>query len=364
MSRVTEEGAAVPVDRPASASDERIVTILVPVTGDPDNLADLYREYSAPLRDEGREFEFIFIAAPSCAMRIRDIERLVAAGEPVRGLVAQTVSEATLLRVGASAARGDAIITLPAFHRVEAPALLLLLRRLDEGADFVVARRWPRRDAWVNRVQGWVFHWITKTLRGERLNDVSSGVHALRRDVINDLPLYGDLFRFLPILALGAGFNVAEVDTPQHPADRRARLYRPGVYVRRMLDVMGLFFLVRFTEKPLRFFGLVGASGLLTGSVILLVLFVERLLGKGVADRPLMIIGVLLLVLGVQAIGLGLVGEIIVHLHIRRSRRYRVLGAADVSQRVTPASLASISDNGARETPVRDRAKLDEPTHR
>lgn len=343
MSRVTDAPGAATFDRPKIEPDERIVSILIPVTGEPDDLGALYREYSAPFRDQGTNFEFIFIAAPSCSMRIPELEPLIEAGEPVRGLVAQTVSEATLLRVGASAARGDAIITLPSFHRVQAPALLQLLQRLDEGADFVVARRWPRRDAWVNRVQAWVFHWITKTLRGDRLHDVSSGVHAMRRDVINDLPLYGDLFRFLPILALGAGFDVAEVNAPQHEADRRARLYKPGVYVRRLLDVVGLFFLVRFTEKPLRFFGLVGAGGLVSGSAILLLLFVERMLGRGVADRPLMIVGVLLLVLGVQALGLGLVGEIIVHLHIRRTRRYRLLGG--------PADRSTDRDNGSRETP-------------
>src|SRR5688572_32991193 len=172
MSRVTDARGTATFDPPIPASDDRIVTVLVPVTGEPDDLRALYREYSAPFRNQGMSFEFIFIAAPSCSMRIPELESLIEEGEPVRGMVAQTVSEATLLRVGASAARGDAIITLPSFHRVEAPALLDLLQRLDEGADFVVARRWPRRDAWVNRVQAWVFHWITKTLRGDRLNDV------------------------------------------------------------------------------------------------------------------------------------------------------------------------------------------------
>jgi hypothetical protein len=355
MTRAAEpralETRAATFDAPPGETAERLVTVLVPVIGDPDDLGDLYREYSAPFRASGTQFEFIFIAAPSCSMRIPQLEPLVEAGEPVRGLVAQTISEATLLRVGVSAARGDRIITLPAFHRIEAPGLLHLLDRLDEGADFVVARRWPRRDAWVNRAQAWVFHWITKTLRGDQLNDVSSGVHATRRDVINDLPLYGDLFRFLPILALGAGFNVAEVDTPQHPADRRARLYRPGVYVRRLLDVMGLFFLVRFTEKPLRFFGLVGSAGLVAGSAVLLLLLVERMFGKGVGDRPLMIIGVLLIVLGVQAVGLGLVGEIIVHLHIRRTRRYRALGSAEIDRRIAPVGTSTISQNGTRQAP-------------
>lgn len=329
MNPALRTAAPVPVDARSakSAPVDGGVSVVVPVTGEPDQLADLYREYATPFREEGRDFEFIFVAAPSAAAAVPQLSDLIAAGHPVRALVAQTLSEATLLRVGASVARGGVVVTLPAFRRVEAPALLDLVRRVEEGADFAVARRWPRRDAWINRLQSRVYHTLTKALRSEQLHDVSSGVQAMRRDVINDLPLYGDLLRFLPILALGAGFSVAEIDAPQHPADQRTRIYHPGVYLRRLVDVVGLFFLVRFTEKPLRFFGLLGATGFLAGSAVLLLLFVERMLGTAVADRPLMIVGVLLMVLGVQALGLGLVGEIIVHLHIRRTRRYRVIGA-------------------------------------
>lgn len=328
-----------------------LVSVIVPVIGQPDDLSDLYREYSAPFRSQGREFEFIFAAGPPCANLVRRLAGLIAAGEPVRALVVQAFSEATLLRVGATASRGTVIITLPPFRRVQSHALPELLRPIDDGVDFVAARRWPRRDVWMSRVQAWVFHEITKTLRAEPLHDVSCGVTAMRRDVVNELPLYGDLFRFLPILALGAGFSVAEVDAPQHPADQRARLHHPGVYVRRLVDVMGLFFLVRFTEKPLRFFGLIGAACLVPGSAILLLLFAQRLMGRGVADRPLMILGVLFIVLGVQALGLGLVGEIIVHLHIRRTRRYRIVGTPPPDPRPVALQAASADDNGSRSTP-------------
>ena len=102
------------------------------------------------------------------------------------------------------------------------------------------------------------------------------------------------------------------------------RLYSPGIYLRRLLDVLGLFFLLRFTEKPLRFFGLLGSALSVAGGAILLVVLVQRLGGQSLADRPLLLLGVLLAVLGVQAIALGLIGEIIVHLHATRRPSYRV----------------------------------------
>jgi hypothetical protein len=113
-------------------------------------------------------------------------------------------------------------------------------------------------------------------------------------------------------------------------------VYGLGTYLRRALDLLGLFFLVRFTQRPLRFFGLVGSLLALAGTVILAVLGVQRIGGQGLADRPLLLVGILLLVLGVQAIALGLVGEIIVHLHAARHRQYRLASPSATARSPKP----------------------------
>ena len=113
-------------------------------------------------------------------------------------------------------------------------------------------------------------------------------------------PLYGDLHRFLPALALREGYRVVEVPVPQHPNDAGTRVYRPGVYLRRLLDIAAFFFLAKFTEKPLRFFGLVGSVFFGLGAVTSLVLLVQRFAGQGIADRPLLLLAVLLIALGVS----------------------------------------------------------------
>jgi hypothetical protein len=146
----------------------------------------------------------------------------------------------------------------------------------------------------------------------------------MRRPVAEALPLYGDLHRFIPALALREGYRVDEVAVPQHPRDARVRVYWPGVYLRRLLDIAAFFFLAKFTEKPLRFFGLVGLTFLGAGAVISLVLLIQRVEGQGIANRPALLLAVLLVALGVQLIGLGLVGEIIVHLRAPHRRGYRV----------------------------------------
>ncbi|UCG85503.1 MAG: hypothetical protein JSW71_16435 [Gemmatimonadota bacterium] len=302
------------------------VSVIVPIAERPEDLTELYHEYSLPLAESGRSFEFIFVAEPWCRRLTEPLLQLVERGHPIRVLqMGQTMGEASLLRLAATHCNAPVIVTLPAYRRVQAGALADLIQGVIEGADVVNARRWPRRDAWLNRLQGRVFHMLLGSITSRRLHDVASGVRAMRRDVLLRLPLYGDFFRFLPLLAAREGYTVTELAVPQHERDTSTRIYGPGVYLRRIIDLLGLFFLLRFTEKPLRFFGLLGSTLAVGGGSVLAVLLVQRLQGQGIADRPLLLLGVLLVVLGIQAIALGLVGEIIVHLHASGRRSYRIL---------------------------------------
>jgi len=301
------------------------LSVVVPVTERPEPLAALYGEFSAPLRESGRTYEFLFVVEPWTRGLAEPLAELAARGEPVRVLeVGQSVGEAALVRLGAAHARGAIVLTLPSYRRVEAQALPSLVAEVERGADLAVARRYPRRDSAINRLHNRALHAMIGRLGAGRVNDVACGVRAMRRELLEELPIYGDFFRFIPLFAVRDGYDVREVDAPQHAADVAPRFYSPGTYLRRLIDVLGLFFLLRFTEKPLRFFGLIGSAFAASGALLLLFLLIERLGGEGIAERPLLLLSVLLLVLGVQAIALGLVGEIIVHLNAPARRPYRV----------------------------------------
>lgn len=302
------------------------VSVLVPVSERPTALDRIYHEFSAPLQESGFDVEFVFVFEPRHGSLAAALESLQREGAPIRVLrVGHTVGETALLRVGAEHATHDILLTLPAYPRIEARALPDVLAPVVGGAAMAVARRWPRRDSWLNRLQNRGFHAMVSAVGGGRqIHDVACGVRAIRRDAFEVLPMYGDFHRFLPLLALRAGYDVVEVEAPQHPGDRQPRVYAPGVYLRRILDIFGLLFLMRFTEKPLRFFGMLGSGAFLAGAAILAVLGLQRLQGNALADRPLLLLGALLLVLGVQAIALGLVGEIIVHVNAPRSPDRRV----------------------------------------
>lgn len=325
-----DELLAGPGFEPAGARRTDVaVSVIVPVGERPEPLDGLYEEYAPVLRETGRSFEFVFAVEAWGRGLLPALSPLTQRGEPIRTLVVgQPVGEAALLKIAAAEARAPIVLTLPAYRRVDAAALPALIRRVEAGADVALAYRWPRRDPWVNRVQSALLHIALNRLVGERVRDVACGVRAMRREVLQRLPLYGEFSRFLPLFARREGHRVEEIPATQHHADTRTRIYRPGVYLRRVLDLLNLFFLLRFTEKPLRFFGLVGSLLALAGAAVLGVLLVQRLGGQGIADRPLLLLGALLLVLGGQAIALGLVGEIIVHLHAPDRRPYRIADGA------------------------------------
>jgi hypothetical protein len=323
------------------------VSVLVPLNERPMSPAVLYSEYSAPLRSAGLSYEFVFIAGPARSGTARVARELAAAGEPVVVLeLAHTTGDAAMVKLAAAQSRGAMVVTLPAYHRIEPGGLPELLARVAEGSDAAVARRWPRVDAPVNQLQNRALHWLLHGLLGGAVRDIACGVIAMRPQVLRDLPLYGDFFRFLPLFAIRHGYNVVEVDVAQHPGDRQPRVYSPGTYLRRLLDLLLVFFLLRFTEKPLRFFGMFGAGLGGAGGLVLAVIGVQRVLGQPLADRPVLLAGLLLVIVGIQAIALGLIGEIIVHLQASQRRPYRVRQESPplplrAGRAASPAAVAS-----------------------
>src|SRR5690606_13870338 len=169
------------------------------------------------------------------------------------------------------------------------------------------------------------FHRLLRLITGERFRDLGCSVRVLNRQVIDEIDLYGDQHRLLPVLANRQGFRVLEVDVAQSPHDAFRGRYRLREYLHRVLDVLTVFFLVRFTKKPLRFFGTLGSATFAIGGVAAAVLIAQRLLlGQPLADRPALLLACLFIVLGVQLFALGLLGELIIFTHARQLKEYRV----------------------------------------
>jgi glycosyltransferase involved in cell wall biosynthesis len=309
---------------PVVATNRGLVSVVVPVVERADDLVAIYRSFAAELDARGGDFEFLFVFDG----RFTPSPELVALSRqnPTVKILrfAREFGETAALRIGIEKSRGDLVLTLPAYFQVQPEGVGRLLDAVGAGADMAVANRSPRLDSWLNRMQSRVFHRIIGGVTDHQFHDMACGLRLMRRNVAEALPLYGDLHRFIPALAIREGYRVDEVPVAQHPNDAQMRVYRPGVYFRRLIDIAAFFFLAKFTERPLRFFGLVGSVFLTSGAVLSLVLLVQRIEGQGIANRPALLLAVLLVAIGVQLIGLGLVGEIIVHLRAPHRRVYRV----------------------------------------
>jgi hypothetical protein len=216
-------------------------------------------------------------------------------------------------------------MTLSPYFQVEPEELLKMISRLEAGADLVISRRYPRIDSVFNRAQSYVFHWLIRRLTDMSYHDLSCGMRVMRKEVAKELELYGELHRFIPLLALRLGFKVEEVDVRQSQKDTGLRVVGLGIYVRRFLDILTVVFITKFTKKPLRFFGLIAAFIFLSGFVSCAYLTLLKIITSApLYDRPMLILGVLLMIIGVQIGSIGLIGELIIFTHARQINDYRI----------------------------------------
>lgn len=226
--------------------------------------------------------------------------------------------ESTAIRAGLEVSHGDLIALLPDYVQVDPVAVEDMLAEVQKGANYVASWRNPRIDSRWGASKSWLFNQSTSYMTGVTLHDINSGLRLMTREVAEHVPIYGDLHRFSPILAALQGFSVTEVQVC-HLRERRVEKgdSRFGVYLRRTLDLITLFFLFKFTKKPLRFFGLIGSVSLVLGILMISTMFIQRLYGAELAERPLLLLGVVFAVLGVQLFSVGLLGELIIFTHGR-----------------------------------------------
>jgi glycosyltransferase involved in cell wall biosynthesis len=307
-------------------TDKKKVTlsVIVPITERYDPITGLFYEYKRGVESTGLEYEIIYVIDSGNLDALDELAHIQNTEELTIITLAKWFGESIALNAAFGEASGDILLTLPAYKQVEASEIPGLIKAIDDS-DIVIARRWPRRDSILNRLQSSVFNFMLRSFSDLRIHDAGCSVRVFRRQVMEEVPLYGDLHRFFPIMAHRHGFKTVEVDVEQSKSDTFQRIYAPGIYLRRLLDLLTVFFLIKFTKKPLRFFGLVGSSIFGLGVLATIWLVSERLFfNVALADRPALILSSLLIVLGIQIIAIGLIGEIIIFTHAKDLKEYKI----------------------------------------
>lgn len=301
------------------------ISVIVPVCGRRAELRSLYAQYKAGIEAVGLPFEFIFVIDGNRTDASRALDELLQEGEDLTLItLTRSFGEAAALMAGFERASGSLIVTLPAYHQIEPVEIPKLIAALS-ASDMAVGYRSPRYGNILDRMRRSAFHGLVNFVTGSRLRDIGCGARAMRRQVFEEMDLYGDQHRFMAILAARMGFRVSEVAMRQSERDRLERVYRPKEYAHHVLDLFSIFFLVRFTKRPLRFFGMLGALTFGIGASLIAILSVQRLFfDEKLGDRPALLLAALLVVLGMQIFALGLLGELIIFTHARGMKDYRV----------------------------------------
>lgn len=305
------------------------VTIVFPVQTHKAEIDTVLGALGGALEELGMTWECILVFdgikgeawdhATELQARTRDQVRTIALHKPF--------GESVCLSSAFEHSHGGIIMTTPPYVQVDPAGLQEMFRAIDDGADFVTTWRDSRVDSRLNRLQSAAFNWVVRKVVGATFHDMNSTLRVMRRDVLEQMAIYGNIYRYLPAVAYRQGFRVDEVKVRHLSEWGGAGIFGAGLYVRRALDLLGLMFLTRFTHKPLRFFGTLGGALMLLGGFLAGTQFFMALMSDmpfGLYQRSPFIVGVLLVVLGAQIVGFGLVGEIIVFTQARNVREYRI----------------------------------------
>jgi len=298
-----------------------VISVVVPVHDEERSVALLYDELRAALEPLAVPWEAIFVDDGSTDGTFAALTRLHSEMDNVRVVrLRRNFGKAAALVAGFDQVRGDTVVTIDGDLQDDPSEIPRLLAKLDEGFDLVTGWKTKRRDPLSRRVLSHVFNSVTSRFSGVRLHDMNCGLKAYRAEVVHNLHLYGELHRFIPVLAHYRGYRIAELPVNHRPRTHGRSRYGIERYLRGFLDLLTVSFIGRYRHRPLHLFGGLGLALMVAGIGILIYLTVDKALGHAIGGRPLLTLGVLFVVVGMQFFSLGLISEMITSHHEERAQ--------------------------------------------
>ena len=290
------------------------ISVIIPVYNENESLPILYERLVKVLTSIGMRWEIVFVDDGSTDGTSQTLKKLQEQDAQVV-VVAQrrNFGKSQALTAGFEVARGDILITMDGDLQDEPSEIPILLAKLNEGYDVVTGWKKERQDPLSKRIPSRIANRTTALMTGLNLNDMNSGFKIYRHDCIQRITLYGDLHRYVPVLAHYAGFKVTEVPVVHHKRQFGKSKYGVGRLMRGGLDLITVLFLNQYSRRPLHLFGGAGAILLFIGFLINLSLTIQWFGGAhNLSDRPLLTLGVLLMLMGIQLLTMGLLAELLV----------------------------------------------------
>jgi glycosyltransferase involved in cell wall biosynthesis len=293
----------------------RTLSVLIPVMNEEGNLPELHKRLTDVLNRIGLEYEIIFVDDGSSDATWKIVTQLRASDPHVIGLRhRRNFGKAEALTNGFAISRGDVVVTMDGDLQDDPDELPRFLEMIDQGYDLVSGWKQRRQDPLGKTAPSKVFNWTVRRSSGVELHDFNCGFKAYRKEAAASIDLYGELHRFTPVLAHAEGFRIGELPVKHHARTWGSSKYGWSRLTKGFLDLLTVVFLTRYRQRPMHLFGLPGLLSLALGVLIGLWLTFEKLVwNEQIGTRPALLLAVLLLVIGAQFFGLGLIGEFLTH---------------------------------------------------
>jgi len=288
------------------------LTVLVPVYNEGENLKPLLEKLTVDLEALGKSYEILIVddgSSDDTVARLHELHRRI---PNLRAIVfRRNYGKSAALSVGFGAARGRVLVTMDGDLQDDSSEIGSLIGKLDEGYDLVSGWKQKRQDPITKTVPSKLFNAVTSSMTGVRLHDMNCGLKAYRAEVVRTLSLRGELHRFIPVLAHWNGFRVGEMRTVHHPRLHGKTKFGAGRFLNGFLDLLAVMFLTRISRRPLHLFGRIGVFFTLVGAAITVGFSWRWVMGEGLRLRPALLFGAVLVILGIQFISMGFLGELI-----------------------------------------------------
>ncbi len=297
-------------------------SIIIPVYNEEESLPTLFSEIKKVIIRDLKSFELIFIDDGSTDKSLKVIEEIKNRAElPVKIIsLRSNQGKSAALMAGFRQASGDFIITMDADLQDDPKEIWPLIDKLNEGYDLVSGYKKNRHDPINKTIPSRIFNYLVRKTTGVSLHDINCGLKIYRQEVTRSLILYGELYRFIPVLAASAGFNITEIQVNHRPRKYGKSKFGASRFVRGLLDLLTVIVQTKFIRRPLHFFGPTGILSITAGTIICLYLSYIRIFDhQSIGKRPLLLLGIFLIIAGIQIISTGIVAEIITYYYQRNN---------------------------------------------
>jgi len=291
------------------------LSIVCPVFNEEENIPELYKEIKHSCEELGRTHEIIFIDDGSWDGSFPALKSITKNDARVKVIkLRRNFGQTAALAAGFDYAKGDIIITLDADLQNDPRDFNLLIDKIQAGYDIVSGWRKKRKDNFfLRRIPSAMANWLISVITRVKLHDYGCTLKAFRREVVKHINLYGELHRFIPAIASTIGVSIAEIEVHHRPRRHGKSKYSVFRFVKVILDLLTVKFLLSYSTRPLQIFGIFGLISGIAGGAIAFYLSYQRLfMNQGIGGRPLLLLAILLIVIGIQFITLGLLAEVMV----------------------------------------------------